>query len=99
AEIARDAEPAATTFGIHPALFDAALHPAADRMISEQSTPGQVRLPFAWGGVSVLSRGARVLRVALTPNSSGGLRIDAVDESGTAVLRVDSLDVRPVDTT
>jgi NADP-dependent 3-hydroxy acid dehydrogenase YdfG/acyl carrier protein len=45
----------------------------------------------------LLSRGATVLRVTLGTNETGGLRMIAVDESGVPVLRVGSLEVRPID--
>ncbi len=96
AEVALDAEHAGESFGVHPALFDAALHPAAAEL-TEGQEPNALPLPFAWAGVSVLARGASVLRVMLSPQRSGGLRIAAVDESGSPVLAVDSLDVRPID--
>ncbi|WP_211696526.1 type I polyketide synthase [Mycobacterium spongiae] len=83
-------------FGVHPALFDAVLHPGAALMM-QGLAEGQVGLPFAWRGVWLGSGGVSVLRVVLEGSGSGGLRIVGVDESGAAVLGVESLDVRPVD--
>ena len=83
----------AADFGVHPALFDAALHAA---LLGGQLPAGQVALPFAWNGVSLRSRGASVLRVALSL-SDAGVGLYAVDESGAPVLGVELLAVRPVD--
>ncbi|MFE6520085.1 acyltransferase domain-containing protein, partial [Streptomyces sp. NPDC057748] len=53
-------------FGLHPALFDAALHTMAVSdagfQADEGGSPG---LPFAWSGVSLSAVGARVLRVRI----------------------------------
>ncbi|KAA1247240.1 SDR family NAD(P)-dependent oxidoreductase, partial [Mycobacterium simiae] len=95
AEIVLDDEHADERFGVHPALFDAALHPAAG-IPSQEQAANALPLPFAWAGVSVFSRGASVLRVMLSPNQTGGLGIAAVDQSGAAVLAVESLAVRPI---
>ncbi|WP_373122943.1 type I polyketide synthase [Mycobacterium marinum] len=99
AEIALDSDQIdeATDFGLHPALFDAALHVATE-LLGEQYPPGQVPLPFAWNGVRLPGRGASALRVALHPTDTG-LRLHAVDQSGTPMLGVDALAVRPIDAT
>ncbi|WP_428849375.1 SDR family NAD(P)-dependent oxidoreductase, partial [Streptomyces cucumeris] len=70
-------------FGIHPALLDAALHPALllDRPGDEPDATGtategrddaQVWLPFVWNGVSLWASGATTVRVRLSPHTSGG---------------------------
>jgi hypothetical protein len=46
------------TYGIHPALFDSALHAISLRFDAER-----VRLPFSWSGVTLRATGARRLRV------------------------------------
>ncbi|MDX2967499.1 polyketide synthase dehydratase domain-containing protein, partial [Streptomyces acidiscabies] len=78
-------------FGIHPALFDAALHAAV-------FLPGDVEggLPFAWSGVSLHASGAQSLRVRLSVAGDGGLCLNAVDDTGAPVVSVDSLTLRPV---
>ncbi|MEX3212275.1 SDR family NAD(P)-dependent oxidoreductase [Streptomyces acidiscabies] len=78
-------------FGIHPALFDAALHAAV-------FLPGDVEggLPFAWGGVSLHASGARSLRVRLSVIGDGALRLSAVDDTGAPVVSVESVELRPV---
>jgi acyl transferase domain-containing protein len=58
-------------YGIHPALFDAALHvlAAADGFDAEDD--GGVLLPFAWSHVTLHARGASELRVRLELPPSG----------------------------
>ncbi|MCQ8836574.1 SDR family NAD(P)-dependent oxidoreductase, partial [Streptomyces malaysiensis] len=89
-------------FGIHPALLDAALHPALllDTGFDEDRDGGQVRLPFAWNGVSLWAAGASTVRVRLSPHRDGaegerGLRLVVADAVGAPVLTVDSLVTRP----
>ncbi|MBP2061815.1 type I polyketide synthase [Streptomyces iranensis] len=71
-------------FGIHPALLDAALHPALlidqldrfDRFDAHDDTQttgaepndGRVWLPFAWNGVTLWAGGATTVRVRLSPH-------------------------------
>ncbi|MEW2378348.1 type I polyketide synthase [Micromonospora sp. NPDC047812] len=86
-EVAGDA----AGFGVHPALLDAALHPIG--LLSGAEESGGPRVPFAFEGVQVHAAGARVLRVRLTRNGSA-VRLVACDESGAAVVSVDSLALR-----
>ncbi|APU15494.1 type I polyketide synthase [Actinoalloteichus fjordicus] len=86
-----EATTGATAFGLHPALLDAALHPAGAVAQTEE-----VRLPFSWSGVSIHAAGARVLRVRLTMRGEGVVSLDAADQTGAPVVSVDSLALRPV---
>ncbi|RLK24972.1 acyl transferase domain-containing protein [Micromonospora sp. M71_S20] len=86
-EVAGDA----AGFGVHPALLDAALHPIGLLPGGEES--GAPRVPFAFEGVQVHASGARVLRVRLT-RAGSAVRLVACDESGAAVVSVDSLALR-----
>ncbi|MEU1156293.1 beta-ketoacyl synthase N-terminal-like domain-containing protein, partial [Streptomyces sp. NPDC005918] len=107
-------------FGIHPVLLDAALHPA---LLFDPSTPGhdgpgagaaagELRLPFAWNGVSLWATGATTVRVRLAPHRDdegaeryegtetegrAALRVTVADATGAPVLSADSLALRPVD--
>ncbi|GAB3740467.1 hypothetical protein GCM10027598_70240 [Amycolatopsis oliviviridis] len=76
--------------GLHPALFDAALHAAA---LAEYAGSG---LPFAWRGVSLHSTGATALRVRISPSAPEGIALLATDESGRPVLSIESLVPRPL---
>ncbi|WSC96618.1 SDR family NAD(P)-dependent oxidoreductase [Streptomyces sp. NBC_01754] len=77
--------------GIHPALFDAALH-ASGLLAVAGSGP---RLPFAWSGVELFAVGATSLRVAIRP-AGEGISVQAADGAGQPVLTVRSLVSRVV---
>ncbi|MEU4878649.1 type I polyketide synthase, partial [Streptomyces sp. NPDC021608] len=85
----------AELFGLHPALFDAALHPSAFGGIAEPDD-GRRLLPFAWNGVRLHASGAKALRVRLSPAGESGLSLRVADATGAPVLDVDSLVLRPV---
>ncbi|MFE3143001.1 type I polyketide synthase [Streptomyces scopuliridis] len=98
AEIALPAEVAdAEAYGLHPALLDAARHAA---MTDDGS------LPDRWRGVSLHAFGASALRVRLAPCGDAGdggddsdgrvMELTAADFSGTPVLTVETLRVRPL---
>ena len=65
---------AAGDYGIHPALFDAALHVLAAAEGFAAADDGSVLLPFAWSDVTLHARGASELRVRLelTPSGAAG---------------------------
>ncbi|MFG1780709.1 type I polyketide synthase, partial [Micromonospora sp. NPDC049048] len=81
----------AARFGVHPALLDAALHPIG--LLPGSDGSGGPRVPFAFEGVQVYASGARVLRVRLS-RAGSAVRLVACDESGAAVVSVDSLALR-----
>ncbi|MBL3671253.1 SDR family NAD(P)-dependent oxidoreductase, partial [Streptomyces sp. M2CJ-2] len=80
------------SFGLHPALFDAALH--AQLLASDDDAPA---LPFAWTGVRVYAPGASVLRVRLLPRGERAVAVDVADATGAPVASVESLAARPVE--
>jgi benzoate-CoA ligase family protein len=86
----------ASSFGLHPALLDAALHTIALASLGSES--GQdTRLPFSFGCVELYASGASSLRVCLSTSAQA----DAVglvmgDESGAALASIDSLAMREV---
>ncbi|MEU0437903.1 type I polyketide synthase [Streptomyces sp. NPDC006290] len=100
AEVALDPSYAADAdaYGLHPALFDAALHALG------LATPGAnadapaegARLPFAWTGVRLYATGATGLRVRLAAAEDGGVALDLADPTGAPVATVGSLVLRPV---
>ena len=79
-------------FGIHPALLDAALHPA---LLLDPPEAGQVSLPFTWSGVSLWATEATTVRVRLSPQEEQALRVTVADTTGAPVLTADSLLMRP----
>ncbi|MFC5153872.1 type I polyketide synthase [Streptomyces amakusaensis] len=84
-------ENAATGFGLHPALLDAALQSAAVQ--GDGTTTG---LPFSWSGVTLWASGATLLRARVSPADDGdGLRVRAVDPAGSPVVTVERVVTRP----
>jgi acyl transferase domain-containing protein/acyl carrier protein len=81
-------------YSVHPALLDMALHGSA--FLHRDGDQGG--LPFVWSGVSVGSGGASTLRVRLSRLGADRLSLTAVDETGTPVVAVGSLALRPVTT-
>ncbi|MCX2926353.1 type I polyketide synthase, partial [Streptomyces sp. NEAU-W12] len=96
-------------YGLHPALFDAALHatalagtPADGDAPQDGDSPqggGTSQgggIPFAWNGVSLHAVGASAVRIRLSRADDGTLAIAVADTSGAPVATVDSLVTRPV---
>ncbi|WP_031069332.1 polyketide synthase dehydratase domain-containing protein, partial [Streptomyces sp. NRRL S-118] len=95
AEVALPDDVDGGTFGIHPALFDAALQSGAALLAARDNS--RHKMPFSWTGVRIEQRGTTTLRVRTTTTGDSSLRLDAVDDTGTPVVSVDSIDVRPVE--
>ncbi|MFI7344515.1 SDR family NAD(P)-dependent oxidoreductase, partial [Streptomyces sp. NPDC050085] len=94
-ELAEDTDVAG--FGLHPALLDAALHPAVLAPLwAASGTADGIPLPFMWSGVRLYATGATRLRVALTPTGQGEFALTVADGAGAAVASVDSLVLRAV---
>ncbi len=87
---------AAKSFGVHPALFDAALHTGFGLGEWAHESSG-LPLPFSFSGVRLYGEGRAALRVIAAPGAAGELRLTALDHSGEPVLSVDSLLTRPID--
>ncbi|MBB5930926.1 type I polyketide synthase [Streptomyces echinatus] len=90
AEVAVPADTGA--YGLHPALFDAALHTIGLRAGAEE----RMTLPFSWNGVELYERGATALRVRIAPAGTDAVRVEAADGTGRPVARVASLTLREV---
>ncbi|MEU4246186.1 beta-ketoacyl synthase N-terminal-like domain-containing protein [Amycolatopsis sp. NPDC026612] len=85
AEVSLPDDADAGAFGIHPALLDAALHPAllgADDLSQ----------PMEWRGLTLHAAGASTLRVRLGP---GGF-LEAADGAGNLVVTAKEVALRPV---
>ncbi|MFC9894665.1 SDR family NAD(P)-dependent oxidoreductase [Nocardia sp. NPDC127579] len=91
-----DAKTDAERFGLHPALLDAALHAMIAAGMSGSADSGQVRLPFAWEGLSLHAVGASALRVRIEPVAADRIRMEVADSSGGLVARAQSLVLRAV---
>ncbi|WP_372498540.1 type I polyketide synthase [Yinghuangia soli] len=85
----------AASFGLHPALLDAALHIAAVRALDPADQRGN-RLPFAWKGVRLHAAGAGLLRVRIGTDGEGDVVLDAADGTGTPVVSIGRLATRHV---
>ncbi|MGH3374530.1 MAG: polyketide synthase dehydratase domain-containing protein, partial [Actinoallomurus sp.] len=92
-EVALPDDAGGESFGIHPALFDATLHGG----LIDKAAGSSADLPFSWSGVRLGHASASRVRVRIAPAGDSALRIDAVDETGAAVVSVDGIAVRPVD--
>jgi acyl transferase domain-containing protein/acyl carrier protein len=79
-------------FAIHPALLDSALHPLG-LLTSEEP---ELRLPFAWNGVSLRAGGLEALRVKASKQGEG-VALELFDSAGVPVAEVGSLTLRRVD--
>ncbi|MFE0023212.1 SDR family NAD(P)-dependent oxidoreductase [Amycolatopsis sp. NPDC059021] len=83
AEVALPEDLDAGRFGIHPALLDAALHPA----LRDDARPAD------WHGLVLHAAGASALRVRLAPGESG-VTLEAADETGGLVVTAESVVIR-----
>ncbi|MGW2199731.1 acyltransferase domain-containing protein, partial [Streptosporangium sp. NPDC001682] len=83
----------AGSFGLHPALLDAALH--AVTFAGLEPVEGS-RLPFSWGEVCLHAAGASVLRVRLARVGGDAVSLSAVDVTGAPVVSARSVVLRPV---
>ncbi|MEU8897603.1 type I polyketide synthase [Nocardia sp. NPDC048505] len=86
----------AARFGLHPALLDAALHAMAFTGDPETAAAGEIRLPFAWEGVTLHAIGATTVRVRVTPDGADRIGLVLTDPSGRSVATVRALTVRAV---
>ena len=92
-EVALPEDTAAGAWLVHPALFDAALH--GGLLAKEPGSPAD--LPFSWSDVRLGSGGGQRARVRIGPAGDSALRIDVVDGTGTPIVTVGALALRPVD--
>jgi polyene macrolide polyketide synthase len=99
AEVALSAEQCeqAASFGMHPALLDAAFHAGSSSLTEgADGKRGEVRLPFSFDGVGLYASGAASLRVCLSPAGDGAVSLVFSDEAGRLVASVDELVIREV---
>ncbi|MFI5611166.1 type I polyketide synthase [Amycolatopsis sp. NPDC051903] len=92
AEVALPEHTDGSTFGLHPALLDAALHTIGLAGLTEDKPA----LPFAWTGVSLYAGGASSLRVLLSADVENTVSLTATDSTGAPMLTVGSLALRPI---
>jgi acyl transferase domain-containing protein/NADPH:quinone reductase-like Zn-dependent oxidoreductase/acyl carrier protein len=82
----------AGSFGMHPALLDAALHTMALAAPgTDADVPDGVRVPFSWSEVALLAEGAGALRVSLSSPGGDAVSLSVSDQSGRPVMSIGSL--------
>ncbi|WP_326564146.1 type I polyketide synthase [Micromonospora peucetia] len=88
----------ASRFGLHPALFDAALQASGVTGLlgDPTDTSGTGWLPFAFRSVALHAHGATRLRVRLRALSPDTVAVALADTAGQPVATVESLTFRPV---
>ncbi|MFG2091952.1 type I polyketide synthase, partial [Streptomyces sp. NPDC048612] len=92
--LADSAHGEAAGFGVHPALFDAALHAIGlGGFVIDSETPW---LPFSWRDVSLAAAGAVALRVRLARADGDAVEVELADHTGAPVATVGALDLRPL---
>ncbi|WP_277351247.1 type I polyketide synthase [Micromonospora sp. HNM0581] len=99
AEVAlpEEAHADAARFGLHPALWDAALQAVG---IGEPVPAGRPPyLPFAWTDVTLYATGATALRVRITATGPESATLHLADPDGAPVAVVGALVSRPVQLT
>ncbi|GAA3837621.1 hypothetical protein GCM10022243_00150 [Saccharothrix violaceirubra] len=87
-------------YGLHPALFDAAIQPLTlltGITVGNDVGDSLARLPFSFSGARI-SRTAAALRVTLSPTAPDTYAVRITDTAGDRVAAVDSLVLRPVGT-
>ncbi|ADP82252.1 type I polyketide synthase [Pseudofrankia inefficax] len=94
AEIELPEGSSAAGFGLHPALFDAALHPLV--LAATSGAGDRLGLPFAWSGVRLFATGATTLRASITPTGPATYQVVLADPDGELVAAVAALRTRPV---
>ncbi|MEV4631600.1 SDR family NAD(P)-dependent oxidoreductase, partial [Micromonospora sp. NPDC049523] len=80
-------------FTLHPALFDAALHPLLPEVTGPDRTPV---LPFSFSGVRLLGAAAGTLRVRVAPTGADSVTLLLADGLGSVVAEVRELALRPL---
>jgi acyl transferase domain-containing protein/acyl carrier protein len=87
----------ADRFGVHPALLDSAFHVSLGSADVAGDGAAALPLPFAWSGVRLgTARCGAALRVRVV-EVEAGLSLTAFDESGSPVVAVESVAIRPIE--
>ncbi|MFE2415271.1 polyketide synthase dehydratase domain-containing protein, partial [Kitasatospora sp. NPDC059408] len=96
AEVVPPGDVDTTGYGLHPALLDAALHTVglAGRFTGDD--PTQVRLPFAWSGVTLRTVPSGSVRVRTVPVGDDGLSLFLTDGDGRPVASIETIRFRTV---
>ncbi|MBL1099164.1 type I polyketide synthase [Streptomyces coffeae] len=82
-------------FGVHPAAFDAALHPMLSFFAESEDAGAAALLPYAWSGVSLHRHAGTRLRVRIARRGPREVSLTITGQDGQPVLSVDSLALMP----
>ncbi|WP_432015718.1 SDR family NAD(P)-dependent oxidoreductase [Streptomyces cucumeris] len=93
AEVALPDDTGGEGWGIHPALFDAAMHGS----LLEQGEDVSAVLPFSWTGVRIGTTGRSRVRARITPAGDSAFRVEITGEGGEPVLTMERLVMRAVE--
>jgi len=86
--LSEDQRADAPSFGVHPALLDAAFHP----LLVSVAKGNRPVLPFAWNGVQLFAAGASSLRARFSfSEESNTTAFEATDETGASLVCTGSL--------
>ncbi|MFI6692720.1 type I polyketide synthase [Streptomyces sp. NPDC050433] len=96
-----NARAVAEDFGLHPAVFDAALHAIGLADADAETDDGTVTLPYAWTDVELYASGAASVRVRVSPAETGtaasrSMALDISDVAGRPVASVGALMLRAI---
>ncbi|MFD0417098.1 type I polyketide synthase [Streptomyces sp. NPDC127108] len=91
-DLPQEAHADTESFGLHPALFDAALH--AIGLGDFIARTDRAHLPFVWSGVTLHATGATTLRVRVAAAGADTVTLLAADATGQPVVSVGSLALR-----
>ena len=96
-ELADGLHTQAESFGVHPALLDAALHGAGLAGGGGEELDGETpRLPFSFAGARLFATGASSLRVCVSKIGESAISLVAADPDGALVASIESLTSRRV---
>ena len=97
AEVACPKGVPAGSYGLHPALLDAALHPIGLQPPPAATVTAQSAVRLVRSGAA--RERATTLRVRITPTAPGTYRLHTADPAGNPVATIASLALRPMDPT
>ncbi|WP_433200623.1 SDR family NAD(P)-dependent oxidoreductase [Nocardia sp. CA-107356] len=88
----------AATFGVHPALLDAALHAILLGGLVPDTRAGEIAVPFSWENIALYVSGATAVRIRAAATGSGPGReritVTLADPAGMAVADIGALTLR-----
>ncbi|MFJ4500814.1 SDR family NAD(P)-dependent oxidoreductase [Streptomyces sp. NPDC088864] len=95
-ELPEHARADAPGYGLHPALLDAALHPADHALATAGNRPEGTWIPFSWNRAALYAAGASAVRVRIAARGPEELDVTVADATGAPVARIESLLLRAV---